>query len=76
MDKISTSRLFRIVAKTLMFTFDVVYTPGPANKGADAVSRNPVSKEVNFLIALVDDIDKDIDNITDDIDENATPYIR
>ena len=61
LDKITTPRLLRIVSKTLMFTFNIVYTPGVANKGADAVSRNPVSKDSNPLIT--DDIADHMDNI-------------
>ena len=61
MDKIATPRLLRIVSKTLMFTFDIVYTPGAANKGADAVSRNPVEKDTNLL--ATDDIDEHVEDI-------------
>ncbi|MEL6802917.1 MAG: DDE-type integrase/transposase/recombinase, partial [Bacteroidota bacterium] len=61
LDSITNPRLLRILAKTLMFTFDVVYTPGTANKGADAVSRNPVSKDTNLLVT--DDIDEHVNDI-------------
>ena len=62
MDRIDNPRLLRIVAKTLMFDFCVVYTPGAANKGADAVSRNPTGNETSLF--AIDDIDEQLDNLT------------
>ena len=47
--QIPNPRLIKIREKTLMYTFEVVYTPGSGNKGADAVSRNPVDSKVNLI---------------------------
>lgn len=49
LDDILNPRLLRLREKTLMFNFDVVYTPGVLNKGADAISRNPVSQDVSLI---------------------------
>ena len=47
--EIPNPRLLRIREKTLMFNFSVVYTPCAFNKGADAISRNPVSEDVSLI---------------------------
>ena len=44
-----------------MFSFNVIYTPGKTNKGADAMSRNPVSKEINLCWSEI--MDEDMDTI-------------
>ena len=48
-----------------MFTFNVIYTPASANKGADAISRSPVGVEESLVAA--NDIDEEISCIAPSI---------
>ena len=60
--EIPNPRLQRIREKTLLFQFDVVYTPAKFNKGADAISRKPVIGNVN--LAEINSIEENLDDMT------------
>ena len=56
LNNIVNPRLLRIREKTLMFSFDVVYISGKSNKGADAISRNPVKDNCDLAaITIIDE---------------------
>ena len=61
LNDISNPRLLRIREKTLMFSFDVLYIPAQKNKGADAISRNPVNDEVSLL--FLEEINEQVNDI-------------
>lgn len=61
LNDITNPRLLRIKEKTLSFTFKVVYVPGAKNRGADAISRSPVSDGVYSM--LIDDIEDRVNDV-------------
>ena len=72
LNDISNPRLLRIRSKTLMFSFNVIYTPASSNKGADAVSRNPVGHD-DLIITDEEVIDSIPHSVIARLNDDSTP---